>query len=754
MKLYIPTSTLNFNNLMSTESISPASFYNMRKFGIKRFNRVEPNNFDNSILLYSKVPNFVIPDDGLDNYPLIIEVDSNKIPENFHTYIVNDLTIYQCDETIYFNPIETKVYFTSENHKRICLSKSQQSIEAKLATLYSNSFEIIPNESKNIFVWNKSFLTKIKDSKANDIHKYLIKDNAIDRIKGFAYSYVIGANNSLSNELISLKKVCREIQNIVSAIITSPNGIASKSQSDRLNECVSIFTAEYEKVDENEKRINDYLKLILSKYDKLNTEELTSFLKKEDLYDFLKDRISAKQGIQIFSLDNEITKTLFSKSENRLSDFNSKINNLISRLEILYHKSKEKVDINNLYSIPFFKLTEIIDIHFPGHGTKFFISLVNEYTSEAWIGKDFSIQRLDITVAGGRLLKDFTIEFKKEWENSPEQKYINALLDSIQNYKPFDIKAHNSIVLQSFAAFILKGEDVEKLEGFLIQNNITDFRIAFALFGALNGYASLPKTFTNLLFETKDKLYLTAIYKGIYKQIHDLDIEGVIAEPRIISYTNKPDKPVSISLGSKINNSVEHKNMTKISMPTNFIAESIIVELKKEVSKVSKATEKKVSLLLKEHSGVTDLFFKDLSKSEKSKPVIEWFEKTYFKRNLTIQEKPITSSKNEINYTSFKKDLTIFNEISTDAPFYSDSNAWNFICQFVDKKFASVLKKDLVWFQKEYQLGETSKYYSKNSKENNEVIMSFERFLNKREYVQYVDVNGIISLLKTKYNNQ
>lgn len=248
MKLYIPTSTLNFNSLMSTESISPAGFYNMRKFGIKRFNRVEPNNFDNSILLYSKVPNFVIPDDGLDNYPLIIEVDSNKIPENFHTFIVNDLTIFQCDETIYFNPIETKVYFTSENHKRICLSKSQQSIEAKLATLYSNSFEIIPNESNNIFVWNKSLLTKIKDSKANDIHKYLIKDNAIDRIKGFAYSYVIGANNSLSNELISLKKVCREIQNIVSAIITSPNGIASKSQSDRLNECVSIFTAEYEKV--------------------------------------------------------------------------------------------------------------------------------------------------------------------------------------------------------------------------------------------------------------------------------------------------------------------------------------------------------------------------------------------------------------------------------------------------------------------------------------------------------------------------
>ena len=35
--LYIPTCSQNFNNIMSSESISPAGFYERRNFGMKRF---------------------------------------------------------------------------------------------------------------------------------------------------------------------------------------------------------------------------------------------------------------------------------------------------------------------------------------------------------------------------------------------------------------------------------------------------------------------------------------------------------------------------------------------------------------------------------------------------------------------------------------------------------------------------------------------------------------------------------------------
>ena len=78
-KLYIPTSTLNFNNIMSSESISPAEFYSVRGFGYKRFEKVEPNNLNNRIILYNKYPVFDINDNELENYPMIIEIDTKTV---------------------------------------------------------------------------------------------------------------------------------------------------------------------------------------------------------------------------------------------------------------------------------------------------------------------------------------------------------------------------------------------------------------------------------------------------------------------------------------------------------------------------------------------------------------------------------------------------------------------------------------------------------------------------------------------------
>ena len=66
-KLYIPTSSLNFNNILSSESISPCAFYPRRGFGFKRFEKVELNNLDNVILLYDKYPYFDIVDSQIEN---------------------------------------------------------------------------------------------------------------------------------------------------------------------------------------------------------------------------------------------------------------------------------------------------------------------------------------------------------------------------------------------------------------------------------------------------------------------------------------------------------------------------------------------------------------------------------------------------------------------------------------------------------------------------------------------------------------
>lgn len=80
MKLYIPTCTLNFNNIFSTESISPKAFYQRRGFGNKRFYPVEANSLDGVVLLYSKYPRYDVEDSEIENYPMVIEIDSDDYP--------------------------------------------------------------------------------------------------------------------------------------------------------------------------------------------------------------------------------------------------------------------------------------------------------------------------------------------------------------------------------------------------------------------------------------------------------------------------------------------------------------------------------------------------------------------------------------------------------------------------------------------------------------------------------------------------
>ena len=77
MKLFIPTCTLNFNNIFSTESISPKAHYATRGFGNRRYYSVEANSLDMAVTLYSKYPVFQVDDADLENYPMVIEIDTD-----------------------------------------------------------------------------------------------------------------------------------------------------------------------------------------------------------------------------------------------------------------------------------------------------------------------------------------------------------------------------------------------------------------------------------------------------------------------------------------------------------------------------------------------------------------------------------------------------------------------------------------------------------------------------------------------------
>lgn len=53
-KYYIPTTTLNLNNILSSESISPKAFYAARGFGYSSWESIPENDVDNAIILYGQ----------------------------------------------------------------------------------------------------------------------------------------------------------------------------------------------------------------------------------------------------------------------------------------------------------------------------------------------------------------------------------------------------------------------------------------------------------------------------------------------------------------------------------------------------------------------------------------------------------------------------------------------------------------------------------------------------------------------------
>ena len=131
MKLYIPTCTLNFNNIFTTESISPASHYSNRGFGNKRYFKVEANNLDNVVMLYSKYPLFKINDGDMENSPMVIEIESDDyLMEQFVKVGEKDgIESYASNTSIYLNPFHCLIYFQSYQDIQSVMSKAEQSLE-------------------------------------------------------------------------------------------------------------------------------------------------------------------------------------------------------------------------------------------------------------------------------------------------------------------------------------------------------------------------------------------------------------------------------------------------------------------------------------------------------------------------------------------------------------------------------------------------------------------------------------------------
>ena len=489
-KYYIPTSSLNFNNILSTESISPKIFYDYRKFGYTRWFTVEENNIKKVTLLYSTPHIFTCPDSDLEDHPMLIEINTD---EEFKQ-ISED--VFYTNKTIYLNPWDTIFHFFSEKVKLTVLSMSESSLETKTVRLYEKKMKVSTFEGE----YEKVEFMSVRPSD-NEVSQYIEKDYILNKMKGLLYGYYIGANLSMSSDLVNQLTTLREVQSIFLSIRSSQDKQPSQSQRKRLEELfleIDHYHPIYRELknefqNENPDTINHFFVFIKKK--------CPSYFSDKNINNLLSQLGADTDSNSSLSwIEEEIKKQNGEIISNRQRLDPDKAEIIVSSQDRLV--SQKTIDDELMSNL-----------------------------MRHWVNDVFCSRSFDGNISPKReLLSDEITKKAKEvigntWDDSSVRTYLNQLRRHVRG-QVFDQPWDNGL-LSSTAAVLIKGDDWESMLHFMQSKGMHDYRLAFAIYGVLNGFANMTRDFTDKLLNEESN-YLMKVYREFYGQLHEKDILGTI----------------------------------------------------------------------------------------------------------------------------------------------------------------------------------------------------------------------------------
>ena len=481
-KLYIPTSTLNFNNILSSESISPIAFYSLRGFGYSRWQVVEENCQENAILLYEKPFSFNRPASDMEDHPMLVEVATDKEFPSLGE------GIFYSDETIYLSPWRTRFIFFSEQDRKVALSISDSSLETKMLSLYYRQLHV---ESYAEMAHRGVSVNIPFNKKAVDF------DICINKLKGFLYGYYIGALLSTTPEMVEKANILHEIQNIFSAIVSSDTRMPTALQRQQL-------MIDFEKLHKYTP-VFKYLQSIIKETESVGNVVATL---SEFGVVFPSSMQNGESIIQSLKLTNENNSALaWLKRE--------KDNQKKEELEVRKFLSPSSMEI----VLTNCALNQIAN--------SYLVDEKEQQLMKVWVNDVFTSNEYNgkVSVFAETLSDVVTKKAKEVYEAAWEDSKAKVELNQMRRY----IRAQESLLswkeglFSSIAAVLAKGNDWEQLYSFMRSKQISDYRIAFAIFGELNGFANLTRDFTDVLFGLPDRKYVAEVYKDVYRQLIGLD---------------------------------------------------------------------------------------------------------------------------------------------------------------------------------------------------------------------------------------
>lgn len=516
---YYPLSTRDFafENIFSSESVSPASYYAKRAFGFDYFPVLPGINNEQAILLFSQPP--VYQDEN--NSKFILKIAEDAINPDELVFIAEGIFAYY--GTIYFEKAFLNVLFFSPKDLKVAVLKARASLPTKATEKYSAAFEIINDADCQVFP--PVIASNVEPDGRMDLKMTL--DKRFNHFKGFIYGLVIGQIANDRKRDLGLKMHFQAITNAFAELksrldnqlsIKNKSGSAAGVQSyiEKLFQVVAIAETEYDQLifgeDIDEQALVQYL---LSKLSRLKTAQqvniyLDHLISNDELLGssnyqkivgkYLLDRRSSpklfqelrlyiEQFIAVFQsasqpdqtaeeLNNRIKMLLRNATEAHLEQLSNRNYNLTVDLEeIAYDITANDVTFST--SQGYLNTTSDNEYKF----------VVNAILKFAKANKGPAQREMIL-----RIVEEIGSGYTKRGKETLLYQYLENKIDV------YSLEKASNLVMKNFVAFVFNPDSLEKLDDFLMSKAVEERWMAFSFWGAYNGFANISRNYTINIF--------------------------------------------------------------------------------------------------------------------------------------------------------------------------------------------------------------------------------------------------------------
>ena len=538
MKLYIPSSSLNADSILSCECVTPACECKKRAFGYSHFETLEElKKYDYCTLAFSKIPLFSIEDSARENYPMIIEIDIAS-PSSIGLSLLGSFEttdVYTTANPIVVSPSNTRLLFYKMKHLEYTYHNCSDSAKCKLFDFFKYNFHSVGTIEQGHTL--SEILRNISIPKVSSSYS----ENDYDRVKGFIWGYALGYLFSPTPETAQLLKIQKRIYDIVSSC--KSDGYVPDALRLELENLDNEYSL-YDPIQNSAKlKWNEKIKALPNIIPELSDVITTSLVEKllhefgvetEAKNKFLTcQNITLRKPLRAYHATSsyvQYNQELVLHTRSAVTrDNNEKLHNI--SLQNHLH-----VDVRSFKTV-----TLLTD----DDNSILFNKIIHRIIWNNLIPslEEIRVNRKDVAVSVVKTLKSIIEESGQQWQNSDLQAYFDRMRKNISKYEPFELKDISNPILQSVAAFVLKGEDYESLKSYLETNAIAEYQYALALWGSMIGYVSIPRS----LFEGLSRSIVVSLYNQIEIILNGIDLslsahqtESYIEDTNVLQVDTQP----------------------------------------------------------------------------------------------------------------------------------------------------------------------------------------------------------------------